>query len=85
MALYDRWVKTSSKAAAEADYHALPYHGLDVAACGSALLDSRPGLEERLAHLAGVTTTRVRDWFRKLGNTLFLRVVSPNRHWGWFL
>jgi len=43
-------------------YHPLPYHCLDVAACGSALLQARPAWLRILSEVSGLTEQDLKPW-----------------------
>jgi len=44
-------------------WHPLAYHGLDVAAAGAVLLDTRPRLLDALAVASGLPVETARQWF----------------------
>lgn len=46
------------------DLHLLPYHCLDVAACGQRLLERHAGLRRSLARLSGLNEKDLADWVR---------------------
>lgn len=58
-ALFRYW----GKAGEEGLYHPLPYHSLDVAACGAALLKHHPPLRLLLAGRLGLEEPRLLAWF----------------------
>lgn len=66
MSLFNYWAKTPPETGPGPRYHLLPFHNLDVAACGDELLDAIPGLEERLSRVAGIEPARLRSWLRLL-------------------
>lgn len=55
--IFRRWAKAGRS---EADFHLLPWHGLDVAAVFEAALDCREDLLRQLADAAGADPTRLR-------------------------
>ncbi|WP_319783970.1 CRISPR-associated helicase Cas3' [Oceanisphaera sp. IT1-181] len=61
---FNYWGKASqSSDTANADYHLLPYHGLDVAAVGWLLLDEDKPLAKNLAEFLGITPSQLRNIF----------------------
>jgi CRISPR-associated endonuclease/helicase Cas3 len=57
------WGKAQALGDLSADWHPAAYHGLDVAAVGSALLDTRPRLLAALARASGLPEDLTRRWF----------------------
>ncbi len=66
-AYYRYWGKAAKAENGATICHLLPYHSLDVAAVGKALLAQNSGLHRRLANLAGLDETSFSRWM-----TLFL-------------
>jgi len=56
------WGKVEKAEEGVAACHLLPYHSLDVAAVGRALLAQNPGLRHRLAHLVGLDEASFSRW-----------------------
>ena len=57
------WGKAQALGELSADWHPAAYHGLDVAAVGSALIDTRPQLLTALARASGLPEDLARRWF----------------------
>jgi len=62
MTFYRYWGKAFPLKEVVPSYHLLPYHCLDVAAVGKALLDNQPALLQQLANLSGINNTSFLDW-----------------------
>ncbi|HFD80957.1 MAG TPA: CRISPR-associated endonuclease Cas3'', partial [Gammaproteobacteria bacterium] len=59
---YRYWGKAGTAGEGPASVHLLPYHCLDVAAAGQALLEINPRLAEYLARLTGLDVAGLRRW-----------------------
>ena len=59
---YRYWGKAAKAEDGISACHLLPYHSLDVAAVGQALLEQNPGLRKQLAVLAGMDETSFSHW-----------------------
>ena len=59
---YRYWGKAGAEGEGPASVHLLPYHCLDVAAAGQALLEINPRLAEYLARLTGLDVAGLRRW-----------------------
>ncbi len=58
-AYYKYW----GKAAEDGSYHLLPYHCLDVAAVGQAILENNSAYSHHLQQLTGLSKTKLIQWF----------------------
>lgn len=56
------WGKARKEGEEGVPYHLLPYHCLDVAACGAELLERQPVWLERLCHVSGLPPDVLRPW-----------------------
>jgi len=60
--IYRYWGKAQPRAGSGQEWHPLAYHGLDVAASGAALIETRPQLLQALANASGLPTETARQW-----------------------
>jgi CRISPR-associated endonuclease/helicase Cas3 len=59
----DYWGKAQPASGCDPTWHPAAYHGLDVAAVGEALLDSRPQLLAALSRVSSLPESMARSWF----------------------
>lgn len=64
--LFRYWGKAKPDREDGPQYHPLPYHCLDVAACGSVLLEHQTTWLGGLSQLSGIQAEALRPWLRFL-------------------